>query len=115
MKKQPERKKKTLTGDLPPVIEFNKEGDFVDGIYIGSRKAGVFRSSIYEIDQKGNHFAVWGGVQLDMIMENIKVGQWIGIRFLGRVPSPTTGQDMKRFEVEVYEDEMKKGKDDIPF
>jgi hypothetical protein len=74
----------------------------VEGQYIKKdTDVGENGSNMYKIQQEdGSVVSVWGSTVLDNKMDNVGIGQYIQIKYLGKKPSPNRkGKEYKDFSV----------------
>lgn len=84
-----ERKLTTVTNDLPPVWKPENEGDFLDGIYIGTRRLKVRKSSflthLIQNEDTGEVQSCSGAI-MDRLLARIPIdNNYVRVVFVGWV------------------------------
>ena len=74
--------------------KFEKEGDFVAGVYLSKQSdVGANKSLVYNLEQPtGKIISVWGSTVLDTKMNLIKFGDDIKIIYLGKKKGESIGK-----------------------
>ncbi len=86
---------------LPDVWTHDKEGDFIEGIYLKMKdNVGKNKANMYVLDVDGKKMSVWGTTVLDNKMEDVSIGSKIKITFEGK------DQDKEYKNYKVEEDKM---------
>ena len=75
---------KEVGTELPEVWKPEKEGDYIEGVYIKKKeKTGPNKSNLYVLEVAGEKKAVWGSKVLDDKMDDVEIGDLIRITYKG--------------------------------
>ena len=78
-----------------------KEGDCIEGVYIGAEHAvGENKSELYTIESDGKPIKVWGSTVLDQKMVAVKPSDKIKITYLGKGEAKAGRNPPKLFKLE---------------
>lgn len=70
--------------DFPPVWDFQKDGDTIEGKYVGKRQGiGKYKKNVYQIETANGVYDVWGSTVLDRKMGEVEIGQLVRIKYMG--------------------------------
>ena len=96
---------KEVGKELPEQWKFEKEGDFIQGIYAKKKtEVGVNNANLYLFEVEGKLRAVWGTTVIDNAMSDpkVKIGDLIRITYEGENKKPK----YHKFKVEKDFDEI---------
>ena len=94
----------------PGFWEFEKDGDFIEGVLIQVQKGvGANDSMLYSIEvSEGGVENVWGSAILDQRMSLVKVSEKVKITYKGLGESKGGHKAPKIFKVEVDREDLPK-------
>lgn len=83
------------------IMQFQKEGDCIEGILIDKEKSKTYNNMVYKVKKDdGKTTVVFGTTVLDSQMTEIDIGKRVKIVFLGEKENEKKGQNpIKLFEV----------------
>lgn len=97
---------KEIKGEGAEVWDFEKNPDF-EGVFVRREdNVGPNNSKMYHFDSKGEEVALWGNTLLDTRLVDLKEGQQVQIKYLGKAKSPKTGREYKNFQVLAWEEDL---------
>lgn len=101
-----------LETGFPPTIKWNAHGDFMAGVYVGTkivtvnRKQGPEDNTIFEFEADGKKFGVWGSTVIERTLNDaitagvLKPGYLVMIVYTNDVPT-NQPEDMKMFQIRL--------------
>ena len=80
---------KKTAGDYNETFKFSKEGDSIEGNYLGSKEieTALGDSIVHTIDCKGIKLDFFGTGKLNFLFRDVKVKEEVKIVYLGKVPA----------------------------
>ena len=97
--KMSEKTFKEITGG--DVFAFEKEGDSIEGKYVGS-VAGQYGDNYLILTEAGEEKTIFGGAVINSKMAKVKAGDIVKVTYIGEVKA-TSGRFYKDFKVEIAE------------